>query len=148
MKKLRYLAITFLIFSGQVLAATCEVTVNGSDMMRYDVTEIKVDASCSKFKITLNHIGTLPANIMGHNVVVVKDSDFQAVVGSVNMSHGAKGGYLPADAPILLKTELIGGGGITDAVVDTAAFEKGQSYKFFCSFPGHYSIMKGVLVFN
>jgi azurin len=147
-KNLLYFLTISLVLSGQALAATCETVVSGSDMMRYDVTEIKVDASCEKFKLTLNHVGKLPANIMGHNVVVVKESDFQAVIKSVNMSLGASSGYLPADAPTLLKTSLIGGGGSTDVIVDTSVFEKGQIYTFFCSFPGHYSIMKGVLLFH
>jgi azurin len=148
MKTLRYFAITLLMFPLQLLAGTCEVTLNGSDSMKYDVSEIKMDASCSEFKLVLNHSGKLPANIMGHNVVVVKDSDFQTVIGSINMAHGAQGGYLPSDAPVLLKTGLIGGGETTEVTVNASAFKTGESYTFFCSFPGHYAMMKGAFSLN
>jgi len=148
MKNLRYFAITLLMFPLQLLAGTCEATLNGSDLMKYDMAEIKVDASCGEFKLVLNHSGKLPANIMGHNVVVVKDSDFQTVIGSINMAHGAEEGYLPSDGPVLLKTGLIGGGETTTVTVSTDGFMPGGSYTFFCSFPGHYAMMKGVFTFN
>ncbi len=148
MKTLRYFAIIFLIFPLQLLAGTCEVTVSGSDSMMYDVNEIKMDVSCGEFKLVLNHTGKLPANIMGHNVVVVKDSDFQTVIGSINMIHSAEGGYLPSDAPVLLKTGLIGGGETTEVTVNASSFKTGESYTFFCSFPGHYAMMKGAFSLN
>jgi azurin len=116
--------------------------------MMFDAKEINVGSACTDFSLTLTHTGGLPVNIMGHNVVIVKEADFKAVVGAINMSHGAAEGYLSPDSPILAKTALIGGGETTKVTIDANVFEKGESYTFFCSFPGHYTMMKGSFSVN
>ncbi len=148
MRLLTTLLIVSFSYVPQLWAASCQVEINGSDAMVYDTKEVAVDSACPEFVLTLRHIGGLPVNIMGHNVVVVKDDDFKAVVGSINMSHGAARGYLSSDSPVLAKTALIGGGETTQVTVDASVFEKGGSYTFFCSFPGHYTMMNGVFAFN
>jgi azurin len=138
----------FFSYFPQAWAASCAVEISGSDSMMFDAKEIKVDSACAEFSLSLTHTGGLPANIMGHNVVIVKESDFKAVVASINMSHGAAEGYLSPESPVLAKTALIGGGETTKVNVDAGIFEKGELYTFFCSFPGHYTMMKGSFAFN
>jgi azurin len=116
--------------------------------MMFDAKEINVGSECTDFAITLTHTGGLPVNIMGHNVVIVREADFKSVVGAINMSHGAAEGYLSPESPVLAKTALIGGGETTSVTVDAGIFEKGESYTFFCSFPGHYTMMKGSFSIN
>ena len=42
----------------------------------------------------------------------------------------------------------VGGGQTTSVTFPTSALKKGESYTFFCSFPGHSSIMKGPFKFG
>ena len=41
--------------------------------------------------------------------------------------------------------EMIGGGESTSVTFDVSKLAAGEDYSFFCSFPGHYSLMKGSL---
>ena len=59
------------ILATSVFASNCEIKIEGSDMMKYDVAEITLDTSCDQTKISLKHAGKLPINAMGHNVVTV-----------------------------------------------------------------------------
>jgi azurin len=43
---------------------------------------------------------------------------------------------------------VIGGGETTTVTFPTSKLKKGGDYTFFCSFPGHWSIMKGKLTFG
>ncbi len=138
----------FFSYVPQSWAENCAVEISGSDSMMFDAKEISVGSACTDFTLTLTHTGGLPANIMGHNVVIVKEADFKGVVGAINMSHGAAEGYLSPQSPVLAKTALIGGGETTKVTVDASVFEKGESYTFFCSFPGHYTMMKGSFSIN
>ena len=57
--------------------------------------------------------------------------------------------YLPKKDPrVLAHTAVIGGGQSTSVTFSTAALRKGGDYTFFCSFPGHFAMMKGKLIFN
>ena len=53
--------------------------------------------------------------------------------------------YLPEDmSPVLAHTKMLGPGE-SDMVEVTAPAEAG-TYPYLCTFPGHFAIMKGVLV--
>ena len=39
-------------------------------------------------------------------------------------------------------------GGLDVITIPMDKFEKGGDYTFFCSFPGHWSVMKGKLIFG
>jgi azurin len=128
-----------------VAVGKCEAIINATDTMQYDVTELKVDSSCPELKLTLNHTGNLPANIMGHNVVFVAETNFDSLISTIDMANGAEKGYLPDSQLILGQTAIIGGGESSSIILDLSLFKSGESYTFFCSFPGHYSMMKGTL---
>ena len=83
---------------------------------------------------------------MGHNVVIVATDKFDSVIAAINMDAGLDNGYLAESDDVLTKTAMIGGGEVTETSLDLTKFEKGASYTFFCSFPGHYAIMKGKFV--
>jgi len=40
---------------------------------------------------------------------------------------------------------LIGGGQSTTVAIPVGKLKAGESYAFFCSFPGHSSIMRGTI---
>jgi len=44
---------------------------------------------------------------------------------------------------VLAATEVIGGGESTTITFSLDALDPAGDYQFFCSFPGHYGLMKG-----
>ena len=137
--------IFMLVVSGSIFASECKVVVNGNDMMQYDATSISVGKNCDNFEITLNHSGQLDKAIMGHNIVIVPTESFNDVIGIINMDAGIDNGFLPEDDRIIAKTAMIGGGESTSITFATSQLNPGTEYTFFCSFPGHYGIMRGKL---
>lgn len=124
----------------------CELTIEGNDRMQFDKKELTIDSSCKQVKLTLKHTGKLPKAAMGHNWLLVKDSDFQGAVKAATMA-GAKANYVPkGDKTVLAATSLVGGGESTSVTFDVSKLDKKSSYTYFCSFPGHYSIMKGKFI--
>jgi azurin len=142
------LAIAALLTSFGVAAKTCELSIDGNDQMKYSVAELKIDADCTEVKLTLNHTGKLAKNVMGHNWVLTNTADVQALA-SDGMKAGAASDYLPADdARVLAHTKLIGGGESDTITFSTAGLTAGGDYSFFCSFPGHWAVMKGKFIFG
>lgn len=135
-----------LLAAGFAQAENCSIDLKGDDAMKFDKTEITVSASCKTITINLEHVGKLPAASMGHNVVIAATPDVQAI-GTAGMSAGAAANYVPAgDARVIASTKVIGGGEKTSATFDGSKLTAGGDYTFFCSFPGHWAIMKGKLV--
>jgi azurin len=137
--------IALLAHSTLVFSADCQIKVTGSDMMQYDVKKIAISKDCNKFTIELVHGGKLPAAAMGHNLVVVEASKMMAVAQTINMANGMDNGYLPASDDILFQSKMVGGGESTTLEIEPAKLTSGTAYTFFCSFPGHWAIMKGDL---
>lgn len=135
------------VASGSVAAKTCDVTVEGTDAMTFNTKEIKVDGDCTEVKLTLKHVGKIPASAMGHNVVITKTADYKAVAKAGSKMTMADD-YVPKDDKVLAYTKIIGGGETTDVKIDMSKFKAGEDYTFFCSFPGHWSVMKGKFVFG
>ena len=145
MRKIIFTILLFL-FSYNLFAKDCSMEIQSSDMMRYDKQTINVNISCKSFKILLKHSGKLPKNVMGHNIVIIKTDDFSKVTSRISMEHGLKKGYLPEIEEIIFKSEVIGGGEETILELNPSKLSNGIDYTFFCSFPGHYTIMKGKII--
>ena len=126
-----------------VFASNCEIKIEGSDMMKYDVAEITLDTSCDQTKISLKHAGKLPINVMGHNVVIVEEKNLSKITQQINFSLGVEKGYLPESEDIIFISAMVGGGETTEMEIDMSKFDKTKSYVFFCSFPGHWALMRG-----
>ena len=134
-----------LAASGLASAQECTLTVEGNDMIQYVQKELRVSSSCKEITVKLKHIGTLAANIMGHNWVLAKTADYMAVA-QAGQAAGAPN-YLPAgDARIIASTNVIGGGQETSVTFATSALQKGGDYTYFCSFPGHFVLMYGKFI--
>jgi len=141
-----FASLVLLRCTAPALANTCKVEVESDDAMKFNTSEIKINADCTEVNLTLKHTGKLPVNAMGHNWVLTKSSDFRSVAIA-----GGKAtpddSYLPkGDARVIASTKLVGGGESVSITFPTAAIETGGDYTFFCSFPGHWSIMKGKFV--
>ena len=141
MKKILFTALTLL--SATTMASECELVINSNDQMQFDQKELSVPASCEEVKLVLNHTGQLGANVMGHNWVLTATADFQAVA-QAGMGAGVANNYVPAgDDRVLAFTKVIGGGESTEITFSTKGLDASGDYTFFCSFPGHWAIMKG-----
>jgi len=138
-----------LSFNGAAFAAdkVCKLEIAGTDQMQFDKKELVVAPDCTSVELTLKHTGKLPAQAMGHNWVLTKTADV-APVASDGLSAGLPKDYLKAgDARVIAHTKVIGGGQTTTVTFPTSKLTKGGAYTYFCSFPGHSTIMKGVLKF-
>ncbi|GER15335.1 azurin [Variovorax boronicumulans] len=133
------------LLAGPVLAATCDIEIEGNDAMQFNKSAIAVPASCKQFTVKLKHVGKMPKAAMGHNWVLSKAADAQGVAAD-GIGAGLDKAYVkPGDARVIAHSKVIGGGE-TDAVsFDVAKLKAGDSYAWFCSFPGHASLMKGTL---
>lgn len=126
------------------IAQDAKIEITGNDQMQYNIKEFEVTEG-QKVVLSFKHIGQLPAAAMGHNVVILKP-------GTVIPAFSAKcvtakdNQYIPTDdeskKQIIAHTKMLGGGE-SDEVTFTAPAP--GDYPFFCSFPGHFAIMQGVL---
>ena len=131
------------ILATSVFASNCEIKIEGSDMMKYDVAEITLDTSCKQTKISLKHAGKLPINAMGHNIVIVEENNLNKITQQINFSLGVEKGYLPDSEDIIFISTMVGGGDTTELEMDMSKLDKTKSFVFFCSFPGHWALMRG-----
>lgn len=151
MKLIRSLAFVSLLAAASGAFAAdkvCSVEITANDAMQFDKKEIAVAGDCTQVEVTLKHVGKLAATSMGHNWVLAKAAD---MMGAANdgMGAGAPNDYIkPGDARVIAHTKLIGGGQSTSVKFATAVLKKGEAYTFFCSFPGHWSVMKGTFKFG
>lgn len=131
--------------SGQLFAAECSVDVDSTDQMSFNTKDITIDKSCKTFTVNLKHSGSLPKNVMGHNWVLSKEADMQPIATD-GLSAGIDKNYLKdGDARVIAHTKLIGAGENDSVTFDVSKLAAGEKYGFFCSFPGHISMMKGTV---
>jgi azurin len=146
---MKLLYITALLLVSRVASAdVCKLAISATDQMRFEQQTLQVDGQCTEVEVTLRNSGKLPANIMGHDWVLTKTADV-ASVANAGMGAGLTNNYQkPGDKRIVAATPIIGGGESTTVKFSTTQLEPGASYTYFCSAPGHFSIMKGRFVYN
>lgn len=131
--------------ASSAFAADCSVEIEGNDAMQFNKPAIEVSKSCKEFTVKLKHAGKLPKQAMGHNWVLAKTADVQAVAAD-GVAAGLPQDYVKAgDARVVAHTKVVGGGESDSVTFPVAKLGAADSYTFFCSFPGHSSIMKGTL---
>ena len=136
----------FVAASGSALAApACSVDIEGNDAMQFNKPAIEVSKTCKKFTVNLKHAGKLPKAAMGHNWVLTKTADVQAVATDGIAAGIAKQHVKDGDTRVIAHTKLIGGGEAASLTFAVNKLKAGDDYTFFCSFPGHSGIMKGAL---
>ncbi len=139
------LALLAALAGPAMAAGPCEVDIESSDAMQFNVASITVPKTCKQFTVKLKHTGKLAKAAMGHNWVL---SPTASVRGAANdgMLAGLEKEYVKAgDARVIAHTKVIGGGESDSVSFDVAKLKADEAYTYFCSFPGHSSIMKGTL---
>ena len=141
----------FLIATAMAVASTsafadqCTLEISGNDQMQFDKKELTVSKSCKTVTVVLKHAGKLPRNVMGHNWALTKTADMQAAANE-GIAAGLDNAYIkPGDARVIAHTKMLGGGESDTITFDISKLAPGQDYTYFCSFPGHAALMKGVL---
>ena len=131
--------------SSQLMAAECKVTVDSTDQMSFDTKDITIDKSCKTFTVELKHSGSLPKNVMGHNWVLSKEADMQPIATD-GLAAGIDKNYLKdGDTRVIAHTKVIGAKETDSVTFDVSKLNAAAKYGFFCSFPGHISMMKGTV---
>lgn len=134
------LLLNFQNINNQPLTNDVEITIESSDQMKYNLSEIRVESG-QTVTLTLVHTGSLPKVAMGHNwVLLERGTDVRSFALGAMKSKDNQ--YLP-DSGYIVATDLIGGGEQT--TITFTAPSSGE-YDFICSFPGHYGLMQGKLI--
>jgi azurin len=114
------------------------------EQMRYDIPRLFVEAGRD---FELNFINE---DAMPHNIVFVQPGTMQAVAEAAQVipptKLDSKGrAYIPEnDARIFAASKLIEAG--QRETLRVAAPEKEGTYQYVCTFPGHWTIMKGEMI--
>lgn len=140
--------LTILILSSPFsYASSCSISLEGNTMMQYSSNTIEIDSSCSEFVIKFKNVSTVAKEYGGHNVIVSKDSDFAALTSLVDSTvHSAENGYLPNSNKLIAKSPIIGPNETYDIKIDVSKLNSSEKYVYWCSFTGHWGVMKGNLV--
>lgn len=115
--------------------------------MSYNLAEITLDkAACPEFTVHLKHQGQMSASVMGHNVVISAAADKDAIAGA-GADAGLEQNFVPASDPrVLAHTKILGGGEADSVRFSTDKFKAGGDYDFYCTYPGHASMMHGKVI--
>ena len=146
MNTFRSLAVVSLLaLAGNAFGAdkVCKLEITGTDAMQFDKKELSVAGDCTQVELTLHHSGKLPAQAMGHNWVLAKTADVSGIASDGVAAGFANDHIKKGDTRVIAHTKIVGGGQSTSVTFPVSALKKGESYTYFCSFPGHSSIMKG-----
>ena len=131
----------FLTFAG-----SAKITVSGNDTMQFDLKTFEVKSG-EKVELTFKNIGKIPKIAMGHNLVILQKGVSAMSFGSKALRAGANATNALPDSvkgDVLAHSELLGPG--ESEVIKFKAPNNPGMYQFVCTFPGHYSMMRGVMV--
>lgn len=117
---------------------------NVATPLAYDKTELTCKAGAKVKLVMNNNGGAVP---QPHNIVLCKvGTDAKVMAAAMAMLTDPKGmekAYVPESPDIIAHTKFAQPGQ-TESAEFTAPMDPGD-YPFFCTFPGHSALMKGVL---
>lgn len=132
-----------LIMTQVALGGDCAVAIDSNDAMQYSKDQITVDRACGEIKLTLTHSGNMQREAMGHNWVLTTGADAEAAYQD-GMQAGLDNEFVkPDDDRVIAHTKVIGGGEETTISFSFDNLDPDGEYTFFCSFPGHFAVMRG-----
>ena len=126
--------------------AVTKVAISGNDQMQFSLKEFEVKAG-DKVELEFKNAGSLPKIAMGHNLVILKEGVSAIAFGGKALQAGANATNALPDSvkdDVLAFTKLLGPGEVE--VVKFTAPKKPGIHQFVCTFPGHYAMMRGVMV--
>ncbi|WP_081585720.1 azurin [Brumicola pallidula] len=144
MKFLYCSCLLLILIPSNVYADSCNIEVKVGDNMNFVPTALEVSATaCKTVTINLTHTGSFPRNAMGHNWVLSTTENAQATAQD-GWSAGLENQYLKSGDPrVIASTKIIGGGESDSVSFNLSDLNVGGDYTFFCSFVGHFAMMKG-----
>ena len=124
----------------------CEAFIEGQPGKRFSTQEIRVSSRCDMFTVHLVHTGRKPWQQAGHNWVLARSADIDAVIAS-GMQAGPDRAWVPrGDARVIAATQMLSGGEHASVSFPVARLKAGEQYTYYCSFPTHAEPMRGQLV--
>ena len=135
-----------------VAAATggegCTFDVKVGDQLAFSTSSISAPASCGSVTVNLTHTGNLPKAAMGHNWVLIPKDQVEAVA-TAGMSAGVDGSYLAdGEDRYIAATKIIGGGESDSVTFSLSDLDPDAEYMYICTFPGHWSVMRGTFTIS
>jgi len=115
-------------------------TLTVGDTLGYDVNQMRCGAG-DEVTVTVNHTGSMDATAMGHNFVLL-DQGVELPAFGAAATRAADTGYIPAEfeSRVIAHTNVVGGGESDSVTFQAPA---AGTYKYVCSFPGHFASMQG-----
>ncbi|WP_407713070.1 azurin [Comamonas testosteroni] len=130
----------------QQTAPVCQAHIQGQPGKKFDMTELRVSKRCEQFTVHLVHTGKKPWQAAGHNWVLARSKDTEAVIRG-GLQSGPEHAWLSrSDARILAATPMLSGGEHASVTFPIQRLVHGEDYIYFCSFPTHAQPMRGKLV--
>ena len=119
-----------------------QIVLNSNDLMQYDKKVLSASPG-QEITLTLNHTGRIKKTMMGHNFVLLKKGvDVDDFARRAIEARDTE--FIPEGDETIAYTKLIGGG---ESVTITFDAPQQGIYNFICSFPAHYQLMRGQLIF-
>lgn len=147
------LAASGLTWASGAIGADCSVELKAgipSNPMGYDLKQIEIPAKCNEFTINLSNTNpmSMPKVAMGHNVMVGPEATWKKVAQASAAS--PQSDWAVKDPGNLGNTKMLGPGEKDSLTIKN--LKKLRDAKtnlvFFCTFPGHYSVMNGKIIFK
>ena len=127
-------------------APVCEAHVQGQPGKKFDLTELRVSKRCVQFTVHLLHTGKKPWQEAGHDWVLTRSKDTEAVIREGQRSGPERAWLSRGDARVLAATQMLSGGEHASVSFPVERLSQGEDYTYFCSFPTHAEPMRGKLV--
>ena len=146
-----FLVVSALIFSENSTNAeeklNKKINIESNDLMKFNKSSIKLSKGVG-YDLILKNVGKLPKAAMGHNLIILEQGNDALAFGAKLISdYGATAANdwkpIKAGKKVLAQTKMLGPNE-TDTI--KIKFDKKGTYHFFCSFPGHFAQMRGVIV--
>ncbi len=113
---------------------------NTMDVIKYNITEIRAAAG-QTLKITLKNESTDEA--MHHNIVFIKEGTNETV-GIAGLQAGPDNDYIPSSDDVIAGSKMLAPGEST--VFEFTAPSTPGNYEYVCTYPGHFTLMRGVFI--
>ncbi len=165
MKKVLIILTLFCSTAASLYATDCKATILGQEDLTYDFNSINAkdcttmtirfihaeeevdDDGDEEIEMEMHHmLGLDPSLEVTHNLVVAQTKDINSILIE-GIKAGPAAGYLNAKNPkIVAATAMLKDNEEQSIKIDITKLVPGQSYSYFCTFPGH-TTMRGKLIF-